>query len=127
MLEPVVAWLEERRPGRRKQMAVFAGAAIWVLGLGSVFSFSFMADFRPLAFLGVDKNFFGIADFTVANVLAPVNAFLIALFAGWVLKAAVVEEEFRGETLAWKRYWRFANRYLTPVALLIVLYDLVTP
>jgi len=125
MLEPVVAWLEERRPGRRKQMAVIAGSAVWLLGLGSVFSFSFMADFRPLAFLGIERNIFGIADFTVANVLAPINALLIALFAGWVLRNQVVGEEFAADTAAWKTYWRLANRYLAPAALIIVLIDLL--
>jgi NSS family neurotransmitter:Na+ symporter len=125
MLEPVVAWLEERKPGRRKQMAIIAGLAVWVLGLGSVFSFSFMADFQPLSFLGIEKNFFGIADFTVANVLAPVNAFLIALFAGWVLRSFVIDEEFGSDSMAWKSYWRLANRVLAPAALLIVLVDLL--
>ncbi len=126
MLEPVVAWLEERRPGRRKQMAMIAGLAVWVLGLGSVFSFSFMADFQPLGFLGVERNFFGIADFTVANVLAPINAFLIALFAGWVLRSKVVDEEFQDDSGSWKTYWRIANRFLAPAALIIVFIDLLT-
>ena len=126
MLEPVVAWLEEKRPGRRRQMALLAGAAVWVVGLGSVFSFSFMADVQPLAFLGIERNFFGIADFTVANVLAPINAFLIALFAGWVLNKAVVDEEFTGDDNGWKTWWRVANRYLAPAALAIVFVDLVT-
>ena len=48
MLEPVVASLEERWTGMRRKMTVFAGIAIWILGLGSVWSFSFMADFKPL-------------------------------------------------------------------------------
>ena len=126
MLEPVVAWLEEKRPGRRKQMAALAGTAVWVVGLGSVFSFSFMADVEPLAFIGIDRNFFGIADFTVANVLAPINAFLIALFAGWVLKKATIDEEFAGDSSHWKSWWRIANRYLAPAALVIVFIDLVT-
>ena len=126
MLEPVVAWLEERKPGRRKQLAIIAGAAAWILGLGSVFSFSFMADVQPLGFLGIERNFFGIADFTVANVLAPINAFLIALFAGWVLSNKVINEEFAGDPAIWKKYWRIANRYVAPAALIIVLFDLLT-
>lgn len=123
MLEPVVAWLEERHPGRRRSMAVAAGLAAWVLGLGSVFSFGLLSDLHPLSFLGVERNFFGIADFTVANVLAPVNALLIALFAGWVLRASIVEEEFAADSAQWKAYWRLANRFLAPAALLIVLID----
>lgn len=125
MLEPVVAWLEESNPGKRKQMAVIAGAAAWLLGLGSVFSFSFMADIQPLAFLGIEKTFFGIMDFTVANVLAPANALLIALFAGWVIRKVVVDEEFGSDSAAWRAYWRVANRYLAPAALIIVMIDLV--
>lgn len=125
MLEPVVAWLEERRPGRRKQMAMIGGLAVWVLGLGSVFSFSFMGDWQPLGFIGIEKNFFGLADFTVANVLAPVNAFLIALFAGWVLRKKAVDEEFSSDSAAWKAYWQVANRYLAPAALIIVMIDLL--
>lgn len=124
MLEPVVSWLEERAPGKRKQMSIISGFAIWVIGLGSVFSFSILADFRPLGFLGVDKGIFGLFDYTIANVLAPFNALLIALFAGWVLRRQVVDEEFAGDSPAWKSYWRFANRYLTPAALIIVLIDL---
>ena len=124
MLEPVVSWLEERAPGKRKQMSIISGFTIWVIGLGSVFSFSILADFRPLGFLGVDKGIFGLFDYTIANVLAPFNALLIALFAGWVLRKKVVDEEFAGESAGWKSYWRFANRYLTPAALMIVLIDL---
>ena len=126
MLEPVVAWLEEKRPGARKMMAVVAGIAVWVVGLGSVFSFSFMADWQPLSLIGIERNFFSIVDFTVANVLAPINAFLIALFAGWVLRSAVVDEEFRGDGPWWKTYWRFTNRFLAPAALIIVFIDLVS-
>lgn len=125
MLEPVVAWLEERHPGKRKQMAMYSGIAIWVFGLGSVFSFSFMSDMQPLGFLGVEKNFFGLADFTVANVLAPINALLIALFAGWVLRKAVIDEEFGSDSETWKSYWRIANRIFVPAALIVVLIDLV--
>ena len=125
MLEAVVCWLEERRPGNRRAVAVAAGIAVWLLGLGSVFSFSILAEFRPLGFLGVDSTFFSIADFTVANVLTPVNAFLIALFAGWMLKSAVADEEFASDGPLWKRYWRITNRYLAPAALAIVFADLV--
>ena len=125
MLEPIVASLEERYPGKRRQLAVISGFAIWVLGLGSVFSFSFASDFYPLAFLGIDKTIFGIADFTVANVLLPVNALLIALFAGWVIRSASVQEEFDQDSAAWRTYWRFTNRYIAPVAIGIILWDLL--
>ena len=125
MLEPIVAWLEEHFPGKRKQLALISGFAIWVLGLGSVFSFSFASGFFPLAFIGIEKTFFGLADFTVANVLLPINALLIALFAGWVIKGASAREEFSQDSAAWRTYWRFTNRYIAPVAIGIILWDLL--
>lgn len=126
MLEPVVAWLEEKYPGGRKKVAVLAGCIIWIVGLGSVFSFSFMSDFQPLSLFGIERNFFGIVDFTVANVLAPINAFLIALFAGWVLRQTVIDQEFDEASSRWKSYWRLTNRYVAPAALVIIFLDLVT-
>lgn len=126
MLEPIVAWLEEKYPGKRRLLAVVAGFAIWVLGLGSVLSFSIAADLHPLGFIGIERNFFGLADFTIANVLLPVNALLIALFAGWALKYAAIDDEFAGEHRTWRVYWRFAIRYIAPIAIGIVLLDLLT-
>jgi NSS family neurotransmitter:Na+ symporter len=125
MLEPVVAWLEEKWPGRRKRLAVIAGTAMWMLGLGSVFSFNIWSGVHPLAFLGIEKTFFELTDFSVANLLIPANALLIALFAGWVLRASVVREEFRSDSAIWISFWRVSIRYVAPVAIAIILIDLV--
>ena len=126
MLEPIVAWLEEKYPGKRKLLSIISGFTIWLFALGSVLSFSTMADIKPLAFINIDRNFFGIIDFTVANLLLPINALLIAAFSGWVIKNSVVEEQFSQDTSNWRIYWRFINRYVAPVAIFIVMLDLVT-
>lgn len=125
MLEPTVAWLEEKVPGQRRKLALAAGFATWVLGLGSVLSFSTWADVRPLGFLDVDRNIFGLADFTVANIILPLNAFLIAAFSGWALSQNTVEEEFANESSLWRTWWRITNRYIAPLAIGLVLCDLL--
>jgi NSS family neurotransmitter:Na+ symporter len=102
-----------------------AGLAIWVLGLGSVFSFNIFADANPLGFLGIEGTFFYLIDFTVANVMLPVNALLIALFAGWAVRKSTVVEEFANTSDLWITFWRIANRYVAPVAIGIVLVDLL--
>jgi NSS family neurotransmitter:Na+ symporter len=126
MLEPVVAWLEEKWPGQRKRMAVYAGAAMWIFGLGSVFSFNIWAEFRPLSFLNIQKTIFELMDFSVANLFIPLNALLIALFAGWVLRTSVVAEEFKTDSTAWIKFWRISIRYVAPVAITVILVDLFT-
>ncbi len=126
MLEPIVAWLEEKQPGRRKFLTRIAGLGIWVLGIGSVLSFGLMANVKPLGFLGIDRTFFDLADFTIANVFLPVNAFLIAVFSGWVIRRSTVDEEFANSGNKWKTFWRFSNRYVAPIAIAIVFIDLLT-
>ena len=125
MLEPTVAWLEEKFPGKRKSLTVITGFATWVLGLGSVLSFSTLADYQPLSMLGVEKNIFGVADFTVANIILPLNALLIAGFSGWVLSRDAVDEEFATDSSRWKTWWRVTNRFIAPIAILFVLVDLI--
>lgn len=127
MLEPTVAWLEEKVPGKRRLLTVLAGLATWVLGMGSVLSFGVLADFKPLAAVNIEGNIFGIADFTVANILLPLNALLIAAFCGWGISKHTRDEEFRGVGNGWKNWWRFTNRYLAPIAIFVVLLDLLIP
>ena len=85
MLEPIVSWLEEKYPGKRKLLSIISGFSIWVCGLGSVLSFSILAEFKPFEFLDIDMNIFGLIDYAVANLLLPINALLIAAFSGWVI------------------------------------------
>lgn len=125
MLEPTIAWLEEQFPGRRRLLTWMTAAVTWVLGLGSVLSFSTLSDFHPLAGLGIELNLFGLADFTVANVILPLNAFLIAAFCGWGLRRQSADAEFAAESRGWRVWWRITNRYLAPVAIGVVLVDLL--
>jgi len=126
MLEPVVSWLEEHHGFRRSKMAVLAGLATWLVGILSVLSFSSLGDIHPLDFIAAmqGKTFFDIIDFTIANILLPINALLIALFAGWSIDKAVVALELGVSGGPWLAYWRFAVRYLVPVALALIMIDL---
>ena len=125
MLEPTISWLEEKFSGGRRRLTVITGGITWILGIGSVLSFSVWEDIYPLGFLDIEMNIFGLADFTVANIILPVNAFLIAAFCGWGLKQSSVDEEFTRASLRWKTWWRVTNRYIAPIAIAIVLVDLV--
>ncbi|MDX1480764.1 MAG: sodium-dependent transporter [Woeseiaceae bacterium] len=125
MLEPTISWLEEKFPGRRRQVTWWTGATTWLLGLGSVLSFSRLSGFHPLGFAGIELNIFGLADFTVANLILPFNALMIAAFCGWGLSRATADQELAETSPGWRRYWRITNRYVAPIAIGIVLIDLL--
>lgn len=126
MLEPMVSYLVESHDFRRSTMAVLAGLATWLLGVASVLSFSALRDIYPLDFITAmhGKTFFDVVDFTIANILLPINALLLALFAGWSLDKVVVSQELGVTNGPWLAYWRFAVRYLVPVALTLIMIDL---
>jgi len=126
MVEPIVSWLEEHKGASRPLMTVLCGFFAWIGGIISVLSFSLLSDVHPLEALSLmeGKTFFDIIDFTVANIMLPVNALLIALFAGWALDRATAGAELGTTSGPWFLYWRFALRFLVPVALVAIMLDL---
>jgi NSS family neurotransmitter:Na+ symporter len=127
MLEPVVAWLEGRGLSR-KLMAWSAGAIAWSLGIFMVFSFNLLVDYQPLNFIPLyeGKNLFGIMDYTVANVLIPINALLLGLFAGWAMSNEMAEKQF-GFAYGSQLFilWRMSTKYIATIAITVVVYGMI--
>lgn len=118
MLEPVVAWLREKVKLGRTPLAVGAGLVIWLIGLPSLLSFNILADFHPLAAFGAEgKTAFDLLDFTIANLMMPASALLLALFVGWQCRAIVGPEE-TDLGVSGFRLWASIVRYAAPLAIL---------
>jgi len=82
LLEVVSAYFIDEHGWSRKQASWILGGIIFLLGIPSAFW----------------ERFFGLMDGLATNYLLPIGAFLIALFAGWVLSYKERREEFhRGE------------------------------
>ncbi len=118
MLEPVVSWLVEHRGFKRPVMAISAGGLAWLVGLMVALSFNIWGDIRPLGMFAffADKSIFDVVDFFVANILLPLNALLIALFAGWMMSRNSTLEELALPDGARYAYWRFILKYVAPIA-----------
>lgn len=127
MLEPVIAWYEDKGVSRRLTSWVTGGAA-WFVGLFMLLSFNVLSDFKPLNFISAlaDKNLFGIMDFVVANVMLPINALLLALFTGWAMSRKLISEQI-GYPLDSRGFfiWQFSTKYIAPVAIGIVVYMMI--
>jgi NSS family neurotransmitter:Na+ symporter len=117
VLEPMVAWAEEKGVKRRNG-AIIAGALAWLLGLATVFSFNLWKDFHPLA--GFERfatsTVFDLLEFLTTNILLPVGGILIAVFAGWVISRAALRDELAGFTGPFYAAWRILLKYLAPIA-----------
>lgn len=117
---PVVAWVEEKLTVSHAKAALIGGFAMWLLGLGAVFSFNVLQDFRPLSFIAgfETRTIYDSLDFIMANILLPVGAILTAVFIGWFAAPDAIREETglaKGYTL-----WLFLIRFVVPIAVAII-------
>jgi NSS family neurotransmitter:Na+ symporter len=122
MLEPFVSWVTENRGVRRFKAAFATGLCIWLVGLSTVLSFNILKDFKPLDRLPLfeGRTVFSIIDFTVSNLMLPINALLITLFAGWALSRSFMWQQMGLTGTGSRRLWTAATRFLAPAALAAV-------
>lgn len=120
LVEPAVAWLVEQFGKTRAQAAVIVGLIIWVVGLGSVFSFNLLSEFTFLA-----GTIFDNVDYLTSNIMLPVGGLLIVVFAGWVMCGNSTAEELGGAGTLY-RTWRALAKYLAPIGIALILVNAIT-
>jgi neurotransmitter:Na+ symporter, NSS family len=128
LLEPTISRLEERQGWKRGPVTLAGGAAAWLVGLGTVFSFNEWAGFAPLdgfpTFAG--KTIFDLLDYLATNIMLPLGGMCIAIFAGWLMSKKSTLEELGLADGAVYQVWRFLVRFVSPVAVgLVFLFNLV--
>jgi len=122
ILETIVAWGEDYSGLSRRKFSLLTGALLWLIGLGTVFSFNIWADFHPLSGLPAlsEKTIFGALDYVVSNLMMPVGGVAVAVLAGWSLSAKASRDELAISNGIVFRSWRFLVRYLVPVAIALL-------
>ncbi len=129
MLEPPVSWLRESFNISRRRAALTAGAVAFLLSLLAALSFNVLGDVRILGNLAVleGKTIFELFVYIVTQVIMPAGGILVAIFAGWIIKRQFSADElYGGNAPVIYKIWLFIVRYVAPVLLAIVLYDVAT-
>jgi len=125
MIESVVAWLVQSRGLTRLQACIGSGIVLWLLSLFTVASFAGVswAQFE-MNFLGKQvHNLFDVIDHLTSDILLPLTGLAMAVFAGWVLKREITLQELNTNSITYS-IWRFAIRWITPLAILAVFLNL---
>jgi NSS family neurotransmitter:Na+ symporter len=119
MLETMVSRAEEYRPGRRRSLTWAIGAFVFVVGLGTVFSFNIWRDVHPLGFIEMfrGRTVFGLIDWFVSILVAPIGAAGYAIFAGWCFSRDIARRELSFSNPLSFTLWRLLCRYLCPAAI----------
>jgi len=115
LMEPAVVFLVEQFEFRRAPAAILVGFAAWAFGLLTVLSFGPWSEFRLAGW-----NLFDWIDFAANEVLLPLAGFAIVIFAGWFMAENSTADELDPEAGLLYRAWRFAARFVAPVAILFV-------
>jgi len=115
LVEPAIAWITENTRITRRHSAILIGIIDWLLGIAVVLSFNLWKDVQIV----FGFNIFDALDKFTTNILLPLGGLLMAIFAGWVMKTAHVQEEL-GIATSHYRLWRFTIRYISPLAIIAI-------
>lgn len=115
LLESIVAHLVATTKYSRARISAVSGLLLFVIGLGTVFSFNIWKGWQPLAFGPLEgKTFFELLDYFGSNLLMPVGGILMAVIAGWLLPASVTHEELLQPKPLHFTIWRILIRFIAP-------------
>ena len=117
-----MTWLVEKKNMTRGKACVISGIVTWLVGIVTVLSFNKWA--FTFTFAGQEKTggLFDMLDILTANIMLPMGGLLIAIFAGWKMsKTSSTDELDMNETDIGYQIWRFLIRFVTPVAVIIVM------
>jgi len=127
VLEPMIAWWQERFGLRRQLAALYVCLSLFILGLGPVFSFNIWKEWRPLAAIDrfAEFGYFEILDYLTANLMMPVSGLLLAIFVGWLVKPEAIANELQMKYPALFRTWFWLLRWVVPVSIVLILYSVL--
>ena len=114
-IEGMMTVFIERWQVSRSSAAIVLGMAVWMLSLGTVFSFNLWADLTLW-----ERTFFDLIDYLTANIMLPTVSLLTALFVGWVMKRAVVEQTVLANSRLLFNLWYKTLKYVSPLAIGLV-------
>jgi NSS family neurotransmitter:Na+ symporter len=124
LLEPIIAYAEDKLYMSRKVACVLFGFLAWAVGLATVFSFNIWSDVTPLDSIKAlqGKTLFDLIDYFTANLMMPLGGILMALFVGWRIRPETLREDLQFASPALFTLWLWMIRVVAPAAILWVLY-----
>ncbi len=129
MIEAPVSWLCDETRLSRRMSAITVGFVGFLLGSLAALSFNVLSDIRPIGGIDIlsDKGFFDLFAFIASDVIMPLGGLMIAVFSGWVVKRRFsLEELFEGKENSFYKTWLFLVRYVVPVLLVLLFYQIIS-
>lgn len=122
LVEPMVQYLMDRYGRSRLTSVLLTGGFFYLVGIVALLS-------NTDAFGGMltfgSKNFFDWVDFITSSIMLPLGGLLMAIFVGYVLPKSEVFAALHESMGRAFGLWYGVLRYVVPVALVIVMLNLL--
>lgn len=115
LVEPATAWLVENKEMKRSTAAWLIGVTVWLLGIAVLLSFNEWKEVKVIFGL----NIFEMLDKLTSTILLPLGGLFMAIFAGYFMRKAHVQEELNLNNRSFGM-WQFANNIIAPIAIFAV-------
>lgn len=123
LLEPLTGYIIQRTGFYRVVVVLGLTLIVWVLGLGSAFSFNVWEEWLWFG----NWNFFQLLDVMTAELLLPLVSLLLAIFVGWRMRREILRVELYRESAIFFSVWLFLLRYIAPLAIVLILVSALVP
>jgi len=122
LVEPMVQYFIDRFRWSRLKASISMGLFFYLIGIIALLSN--IDGYKEFLTWG-DKNFFDWVDHITAAIMLPVGGLVMAIFVGFIIEKQRVESIMRPQLGFAFDTWYFSLRYITPVAMFIVMLSLM--
>jgi len=122
LVEPMVQYFIDRFSWSRLKASISMGLFFYLVGIIALLS---NIDEYKEALTWGGKNFFDWVDFFTAAVMLPLGGLIMAIFVGFIVEKQRVESVMRPQLGFAFDAWYFSLRYITPVAMFVVMLSLM--
>ena len=122
LVEPMVQYFIDRFKWSRLKASISMGLFFYLIGIIALLS---NIDGYKDALTWGDKNFFDWVDYFTAAIMLPFGGLIMAVFVGFVIEKQRVESIMRPQLGFAFDAWYFSLRYITPVAMFVVMLSLM--
>ncbi len=122
LVEPMVQYFIDRFKWSRVKASISMGLFFWLFGIIALLS---NIDGYKEALTWGDKNFFDWVDHVTAAIMLPLGGLIMAIFVGYIIDKQKIESIMKPQLGFAFSTWYFSLRYITPIAMFIVMLNLM--
>lgn len=114
LIEPAITYMIEKYSISRPEASIKLGFLTWLLGIGTILSFSYASDLKIFGY-----TFFDLLDNFTSKVMLPLGGLLIAIFTGFIVKRNIVFDELKVNAFKFN-FWRLLVKFIAPIAVTLI-------